>query len=236
MERKLIDTSQYNGVIDWAKVKPNIDGAILRCGYGQDLKSQDDKQFMRNARECERLGIPYGVYLYSYAKTERAARGEAVHALRLIEGRNLTFPVYFDSEELGTEKAAKKCAIAFCKVIAGAGYTPGVYASESWWRSNLKGVDQWSKWVAKWSGLKPSISNFDIWQYSDKGRIPGIKGNVDLDRCYKDFGGKVKTVIQLAKEVINGQWGNGAERKARLTAAGYDYDAVQKQVNEILKG
>ena len=61
-----IDVSQYQGVIDWEKVKGHIDFAIIRCGYGQDIEGQDDRMFKRNADECTRLNIPFGVYLYSY--------------------------------------------------------------------------------------------------------------------------------------------------------------------------
>ena len=70
----IIDVSEWQGVINWNKARPQIDGVILRCGCGT---SYDDKQWLRNVRECERLGIPFGVYLYSYAKDVNAARGEA---------------------------------------------------------------------------------------------------------------------------------------------------------------
>ena len=71
MERKIIDVSYHNGTIDWNAVKVSgIEGAILRCGYGDDIVGQDDSQWFRNADECTRLGIPFGVYIYSYAKSE----------------------------------------------------------------------------------------------------------------------------------------------------------------------
>ena len=96
---KLIDVSEHQGKIDWEKVKPQIDGAILRCGYGMDIERQDDTYFRRNADECTRLGIPFGVYLYSYADSVEKARSEAAHVLRLIEGYKLSYPVYLDLEE-----------------------------------------------------------------------------------------------------------------------------------------
>ena len=82
----VIDVSQHQGTIDWNTVKDKIDGAILRCGYGDDITLQDDTQYARNLSECERLGIPYGVYLYSYATTEAQAKSELSHILRLIKG------------------------------------------------------------------------------------------------------------------------------------------------------
>ena len=79
----VIDVSQHQGTINWDKVKDKIAGAIIRCGYGDDLPAQDDTQFARNLSECERLGIPHGVYLYSYAGTETQAKSELAHILRL---------------------------------------------------------------------------------------------------------------------------------------------------------
>ena len=90
MKKILIDVSEHQGKIDWEKVKPQIDGAILRCGYGSDYTNQDDEQFKRNADECTRLGIPFGVYLYSYADSIEKAKSEAAHVLRLIKGYKLS--------------------------------------------------------------------------------------------------------------------------------------------------
>ena len=105
--KKVIDVSYHNGTIDWEKVKAaGVDGAILRCGYGDNIASQDDKQWKRNADECTRLGIPFGAYLYSYAKSTAQAKSEAEHALRLIKGYKLSYPVYYDLEEHGTESGA----------------------------------------------------------------------------------------------------------------------------------
>lgn len=94
--RKGIDVSEHNKNIDWEKVKAaGIDYAIIRCGYGSDIQNQDDKQWQRNVSECERLGIPYGVYIYSYAKNIEMAASEAQHVLRLISGHKLSYPGIF---------------------------------------------------------------------------------------------------------------------------------------------
>src|SRR5699024_12360059 len=95
--KKGIDVSEHNGKIDWQKVKNDgIDFAIIRCGYGQDEEKQDDDYWEYNVSECERLGIPYGVYLYSYATSPDRAQGEAEHVLRLLEGHNRSYAVYYD--------------------------------------------------------------------------------------------------------------------------------------------
>lgn len=243
--KKLIDVSVWNGTIDWEKVKPQIDGAILRCGFGMDKVSQDDKQFKRNADECTRLGIPFGVYLYSYATTNEKAKSEAAHVLRLINGYKLSYPVYLDLEEPGTEKGAVERAIIFGDIIEKAGYWCGIYANLNWWNNYLKdGLDRFTKWVAQYNTVcSYKGTNLDIWQYSSKGKINGINGNVDMNECYRDFPAEIlgtapvkkKTVDELAEEVLDGKWGNGEERKKRLTAAGYDYNSVQNEVNKKME-
>lgn len=251
MKKLVIDVSEWQGVIDWEKVKPQIDGAILRCGYGKDFATQDDSKFKRNADECTRLGIPFGVYLYSYADDIEDVKSEAAHVLRLIKPYKLAYPVYLDLEEHGTAKGAVDRAIAFGDIIEQAGYWCGVYANTSWWNNHLTGLERFTKWVAQYNKTcQYTGDHLDIWQYSDKGSIDGIKGNVDMNECYRDFpaeilgGAKVqevkpepvkKTVAQLVEEVLNGKWGDGADRKARLTAEGYDYEAVQNAVNAKLK-
>ncbi|HIS39969.1 MAG TPA: LysM peptidoglycan-binding domain-containing protein [Candidatus Aphodovivens avistercoris] len=241
MAKFIIDVSEHQGSIDWEAVKPHIDGAIIRCGYGNDDASQDDKQWARNVSECERLGIPFGVYLYSYATDPGMARSEAQHALRLIAGRKLQYPVYFDSEQPGTEGVARACAEAFGDVIEAAGYWCGVYASRSWFQSYIN-LDRFTKWIASW-GSSDAGMGCDMWQYSSDGSIAGISGRVDCNWCYRDFPAEIgggspqapagggKSVEQLAQEVIQGLHGNGDERKASL---GSMYDAVQARVNELL--
>ena len=242
---KGIDVSTYQGIIDWEKVKSQIDFAILRCGYGQDLKHQDDEQFARNISECERLHIPYGVYLYSYATTEAKIDGEVKHVLRLI-GKHKPFCVYIDMEDASTVKLGKAKLTAFakrfCEAVKAKGFKVGVYANQHWFQTYLDVASLhnagYSIWCAKYASREPNIvTSYDIWQYSSEGRIDGIKGNVDMNYMYNDIRDIVdikKTVAQLAQEVLNGKWGNGAERKQRLTAAGYDYIAIQAEVNKLV--
>lgn len=195
MEKFLIDVSQHQGTINWDQVKSHIDGAILRCGYGMDIASQDDKQWARNVAECERLGIPYGVYIYSYATNTDRAKSEAQHVLRLIQGHKLSYPVYFDMEEPGTEGAAVANAIAFGDIIEAAGYWCGVYYNRNWHNNVIKGqLDRFTRWGAgygtnngqKQDEYKPGFGE-DIWQYSSVGSVPGVSGNVDMNVCYRDF-------------------------------------------------
>lgn len=225
----IIDVSKHQGVIDWAKVKASgiVDGAILRCGYGSNIKSQDDAQFNRNADECVRLGIPFGVYLYSYAKSTSEVQSEVDHTLRLIapyKGK-LAFPVYFDSEQDGTQKCAKANARYYCEKIEQAGYKAGIYASKSWWQSYLSGLDQWSKWVACWTSQKPNMQGMDLWQYTDKGCIPGIKGNVDVSHGYFEDGLKYRAHVQKIgwmPYVSGGQVAGTTGKSLRLEAVQFN--------------
>ena len=246
INRRLVDVSEHQGLIDWERAKPYIDGAILRCGYGSDYPDQDDACFRRNADECTRLGIPFGVYLYSYAKTPVQARSEADHVLRLILGYQLSYPVYLDLEEAETRSGVVERACIFGDAIESAGYWCGIYANLYWWEMILKdGLERFTKWVAQYyTQCEYTGAHLDIWQYTAKGEVDGISGPVDMNECYRDFPGEIlgvrpagkKTVEELALEVIAGCWGNGEDRAEALTEAGFDYEAVQSRVNQILLG
>ncbi len=189
-----IDVSQYQGVIDWETAKQYIDFAIIRCGYGQDIPGQDDKMFKRNADECTRLGIPFGVYLYSYAQNEMEALSEARHVLRLIQNYKMEYPIYLDLEDprvgrLSNDQIERNSRV-FAEELERHGYFPGFYASYYWWRTKLTGTlfKRYTKWVARYADeLGPDAALFDMWQYSDKGFVGGIDGPVDLDYAFRDF-------------------------------------------------
>lgn len=185
---KIVDVSVWQGKIDWVKAKNCIDGAIIRCGYGS---KGNDSQFERNASECERLGIPYGVYLYSYAKTESDAKSEAKHILELIKGKKLSYPVYLDCEEKGTEGFAYKACCIVGDEIEKAGYKFGVYANLSWWNNYLAILqDKYTKWVAQYNTKCTYKSKYDMWQYTSSATVSGISGRVDMSECYLNFSEK----------------------------------------------
>lgn len=238
---KVIDVSEHNGTIDWQQVKNDGYHAIIRCGYGGDYSNQDDKQWARNIAEAERVGIPHGVYIYSYAKNTDMAKSEAQHVLRLINGRSLQYPVYYDVEENNLSGVAKANSIAFGETIENAGYWAGVYASAYWWQAYLGGLDRFTKWVASW-GVSKAPFECDMWQYSSDGRVNGIYGRVDMNECYRDFtsesAGNTNTPVAvdyeaLADAVMRGEYGNGAERVQKL---GANYETVQNIVNKRLNG
>lgn len=252
MSQFIIDVSEHQGKIDWEKVNTSgqVVAAIIRCGYGRDIANQDDDYWEYNASECERLGIPYGVYLYSYAQKQSSVNSEVQHTLRLLQGHKPTLPVFFDSEQKGTESFAVQACNTFCNEIAKAGYKVGLYTGEYWFNKYFKSTP-FLKWIAKYGTnngtmqKQPNIADVWAWQYTSKGTVDGINGRVDMSVVLQEDKFQLqplkkiehqvkKSVDEIAHEVINAQWGSGADRKARLEQAGYDYNAVQARVNEIL--
>ena len=189
-----VDISHHNGRINWSVMKDQIDWVILRCGYGGDFTDQDDHQWEYNASSCEALGIPYGVYLYSYADTVAKAESEAAHALRLLAGHHPQLPVYYDLEEDGIARRVPKSRFLemsklFCARITAAGYEFGVYANLNWWNNYLTDpwYDNYSRWIAVYRDVFVYDGEYDIWQYTSTGRIEGFSGIFDLNHAYYPF-------------------------------------------------
>ena len=199
MSKLIIDVSYHNGVINWERVKASgCAGAILRCGYGDDIASQDDKQWIRNLAECERLGIPVGVYLYSYATCDRQAQSELAHILRLIKGHTFQLPIFIDVEEPGTQGYAPKACEIVCEGLKANGYTPGIYASLSWFNNYLGNVrGKYVEWMARYKNLPEDTYNgqYAIWQYSSGGQVDGVSGRVDVNYCYMEIGGSQSATL-----------------------------------------
>lgn len=192
---KAIDVSKYQGQIDWDKVKSDgVEVAIIRCGYGNDIKSQDDSQWFRNVQEAKRVGIKVGAYLYSYATNVTHAQSEANHAMRLLKDIQLDYPVYYDLED---ENTTGKCspsvigdiAEVFCNALSQAGYKVAIYANKYWFTTKLTDsrFGKWDKWIAQYNSECTYSGEYQAWQYSKVGQINGIVGNVDLDWFYKNY-------------------------------------------------
>lgn len=240
MNIKGIDVSTFQGKIDWNKVKAaGIKYAILRCGYGSDIKSQDDDQFKRNADECTRLGIPFGVYLYSYATDVNMAKSEAEHVIRLLKGYKLTYPVYLDLEDAGTTARCSGKVIAdmtetFCEAIKKAGYYPGVYSNTSWFTKKLtdKRFDKYDKWVAQYNTECQYKGKYNMWQYSSKGKVDGINGSVDMNYCYVDYP-KIISGASNTKPVSTATKPAGATTKPTSSTV---TKTIDQWVDEVLAG
>lgn len=244
---KIIDVSQFNGGIFWNKVSKACDGAIIRAGYrgyGQGTLVKDNKLDI-NLKASTAAGVPIGVYFVTQAINEQEARSEARYTMQLVKGYKLALPIFIDAEDgnqgkgradAGKLNKEKRTAIllAFCDEITKAGYKAGIYASEYWFKAHIDAGEipfNYFVWVAKYSVNAPSLM-CDGWQYTSSGKINGIAGNVDIslfNRVNKVE--KKKSNEEIADEVIAGKWGDGDNRKERLTAAGHDYKAIQEIVN-----
>lgn len=191
---KGIDVSKWNGNIDWDTVATtDVDFVIIRCGYGTDSTSHDDQKWLRNVTACERLGIPYGVYLYSYATSTSAAQSEANHALRLLSGHHPQLPVYYDLEDSSISSKCSKAQIAtnasvFCNAMENAGYTPGIYANVYWRKTYLTSsvFNNWSFWVAQYNTRCTYTGSYDLWQ-SGFCYVNGISGELDNNFMFVDI-------------------------------------------------
>lgn len=191
--KKGIDVSEWQKKIDWKIVKESdIEFAILRCGYGQDIEEQDDKYFTYNADMCTELDIPFGVYIYSYATTVEAAKSEAKHVLRLVKDYDLTYPIYYDMEDkMQTVLDAKllgDIAETFCDIIMDEGYEVGIYSNLNTFKTALWDIrfsnPKWQKWVAHYAAKCEYKGDYSMWQCTDKGKIDGLNGDFDINFFY----------------------------------------------------
>ena len=195
---KGIDVSYAQGVIAWEKVKASglVDFAILRAGYGRET-TQVDTQFERNYAVCKRLGIPVGVYWYSYATTAAEAEQEAKVCLQIIQGKQFEYPVAFDIEEARCLPQADAISTTFCTALENAGYYTAIYTFKSALESNFSAAvkNRYDIFLSH-IGVQQTdyAGSYGLWQYSWTGCIPGISGDVDLDYAYKDY----PTMIQNA--------------------------------------
>lgn len=202
---KIIDLSKYNVVSDFGTVASIVDGVIIRAGYrgyGSGKVVQDAK-FVESAQACKEKGIPFGIYFMSQAITVAEAEEEAQFAVTFAEQYGASLPLFIDSEDGdGTPKVVRadglskedRTAIvkAFCEKVVSCGKEAGVYASESWFRSNLDydQIKQYKIWCAKYgtndgnAQTSPALEKVDMWQYTSKGVVSGINGNVDLSEGY----------------------------------------------------
>lgn len=248
---KGIDISTWQKNVDYSKLKEQgIEFAIIRCGYGKD-SSQKDNMFETHYKGLKEAGIKVGAYLYSYCSNVNNAILEAKNCLEFIKGKTFELPIFYDLEDKITKVlgrvAITQIAINFCEEIEKAGYTAGIYASLDWFKNyiDISKVDKYKIWLAQWEVSKPTANfKYNYWQYTSSGQVEGISGNVDLNYCYDDISINVENVEkpvenrksneELAEEVIKGLWGNGQERKNKLTNAGYNYNEVQNIVNKKL--
>ena len=206
-----IDVSEHQGRINWDAVKASgVDFAILRVGFGApSFGGRVDYQFNRNISECERLGIPYGVYIYSYAWDDQQAADEASMVISCLSGHNPRLPVYYDLEDNSIIANGRQAGLAsrarvFCNSISAAGFKPGIYANLNWFNNILTDSvfksSSWDHWIAQYNWRCDYTGNYSFWQYSSSGKVSGINGNVDMNYFYGTFIDREAEADALAAE------------------------------------
>ena len=193
-----IDVSKWNGEIDWDKVKnAGVEFAVVRAGYRGSVSGSlvQDPRFEENMRGAQAAGIPTGVYFFTQAVNEVEAVEEASMVLELLRKYKVEFPVFIDTEGAGGNGRADGLDVetrtlvceAFCRTIENAGYTAGVYGSRNWYnnRMEMKRLDNYFIWLAEYRSVPLYQGYYGMWQYTSKGKIDGIDGNVDLNIYYE---------------------------------------------------
>ena len=201
---KGVDISYANGNIDLGKVKAaGFDYVMIRCGYGSDLLTQDDAQFEANVRKAESLGLPWGVYLYSYATCKAEALSEVQHVKRLLKGKKPTMPIALDVEDSAyytrygcfNKATITEVVRTFIEGIRKAGYYPMIYTGIYWLAEYIDKSVYMScdLWIAQWnSTCQYTGDNLGMWQYGgevnylESNSISGV-GVIDKDICYRDY-------------------------------------------------
>ncbi len=197
-----IDVSRYNGNIDWNAVKNSgVSYVIIRCGYRGSASGAlvEDSAFRKNIQGASNAGLKVGVYFFTQAVNEVEAVEEASMVLSLIKGYNLTYPVFLDVEVTsGNNGRADHISVdtrtavcnAFCQTIQNSGYKAGIYANKTWLTThiNTPALTGYKIWLAQYAAA-PSYSRtkYDMWQYSSKGKVAGISGNVDMNISYMGY-------------------------------------------------
>ncbi|MCI8615023.1 MAG: hypothetical protein HFJ01_07965 [Lachnospiraceae bacterium] len=194
-----IDVSKWNGNIDWNAVKNSgVSYVIIRCGYRGSSTGAliEDPMFRSNIQGASKAGLKVGVYFFTQAVNEVEAVEEASMVLGLIKGYGLSYPVFLDVEASNGRadaiNASTRTAVckAFCQTIQNSGYKAGIYANKTWLNTHIDApsLTGYKIWLAQYAAA-PSYNRtrYDMWQYSSKGSVSGIKGNVDMNISYMGY-------------------------------------------------
>lgn len=193
-----IDVSKWQKEIDWDKVKnEGVDFAIIRCGYRGSVTGSlvEDPYFEQNIKGARAAGIKVGVYFFTQAVNEVEAVEEASMVISLVRDYELQYPVFIDTEgaggngradSLNVEERTAVCE-AFCTTVKNAGLEAGVYASRNWYNNRLTAstLESYAIWLAEYRSVPLYQGYYQMWQYTSKGKINGINGNVDLNVSYR---------------------------------------------------
>ncbi len=216
----VIDVSEHQHLIDWDAVKDSgVDGAIIRISYGWD--NGYDKQALRNISECKRLGIPFGIYMYSYAEKPEDGAAEGADIVSLLKGagvspEDLTYPVYYDLERWSwsghqpptSPYVYQDIVASWWNQLVSAGYHKlGVYSYANYLKGPLNSqyIHERTSWVASYGSRVgfPISTALRGWQYTSNGSVDGIEGRVDLNAFGMADGGEINGVSEFGNTITN---------------------------------
>lgn len=202
-----IDVSVYQPNIDWAKVKASgRTFAIIKAG-GSECGRFEDRTFRYNYEQARANGIKLGCYFFGGKGFTSAAAGsaDADYFLQIISGKLFEYPCYIDLElpTAVTRDGNTDACIAFCEKVKAAGFIPGIYASDISGfkdRLDINRLGAYDKWVARYGSEPKYVKEYQVWQYTSDGSVPGIYGRVDLNYSEKDYaGGDLETYYYLGE-------------------------------------
>lgn len=201
---EIMDVSRWQGSIDWDKVKASgkVDGVMLKTvSTNRKLSNRKDglyidPTFERNYSECKRLGIPVGVYYYTYATDKQMADAELALLKTALTGKTFELPISVDVEEnkikkLSTQELTDLAAYALGTIERWGFYAllyVGLYFAQTELYMGGAALRKYDVWLAAYRNAKPTPGwSFGMWQYTSTTRVPGVSGNVDMSHAYKDY-------------------------------------------------
>lgn len=232
-----VDFSKHNGTINWDAVKSDskVQFAIIRSGFGRSAPSQRDPKFEYNYENAKRVDIPLGAYHYSYAQNVEQAEQEADFVLEILRGKKFEYPIYFDIEDTTQTKLSmelcSKMITAFCTKLERAGYWAGMYSYDCFFGTNIADdvERRFACWVARVTNNRCEASKpknavaYQMWQYSWKGKVNGVVGDVDMNECYVDY-----------PTLIKGKGLNGYGLAAKYTVTARMAQLSEKEAMRII--
>lgn len=256
---KVVDMSEHQNpvAINYDVFAKEIDGAILRSSittFKEDEETGEKSYYLRrdltvdaHYQNLNARNVPIGFYHYSRATNVEEATKEANYVLDYIRGKNISLPIFLDMEDnMRQAKVSReelsRVADTFLNIMKRNGYVAGIYSYPHFAKSHLNREvrNRGNFWIADYDGVGftgYTDTEFDIWQYTHKGRIAGYSGNLDVNSLYRDYpllikGKSRKNYNDLIQEIIDGHWAEGKEREKRLKYAGYNYNQIQADVNK----
>lgn len=239
MAKIVIDISKYNTISDYAKVAKQVDGVLVRAGYRSYAKGvlTEDPTFRTHIENFIKLGVPVGIYFFTTAINAAEGAAEANYAVSLVRKYKISFPIYVDTEMSNNQKNGRsdgiprtrrtEAIVAFCERVKQLGYEAGIYASDSWFVTQLdfNKVSKYKLWVASYSKAPTRVKKYAGWQFTSNKILDGIPKRVDCSYYYDTIGSsKPSTNVTPSTPTIN--------KLLKKGSVGEEVKWVQRELNK----